>query len=294
MKNLSLFPASIYPRYICNNEVSFNKEDLGGKAEWAKQQLKDQTNDFLEELQDETLTVDEVISLLDTSEAKNNWNKFKDTPKNSARYVIALQAGLKMLSQDPGKIDALYGGNTRNAVIAFQKAEGLTADGAPGPITIGKLLEKLNEINLSEEEEAEILPTEWDQNANGTPDLFERPEETKQDNLSWTPPRFITEIPEFPNTPENKETTATLTDICKKNVTLNNDTKHLTRVSLDLPINYDSKKVKVSEYFKDIDNSRYAVISESDGDAVYLINEKELVAANKYYAENDTIKRMPN
>jgi peptidoglycan hydrolase-like protein with peptidoglycan-binding domain len=39
------------------------------------------------------------------------------------------------LGYDPGKIDGDYGTSTTNAVIAFQKASGLTADGVVGPQT---------------------------------------------------------------------------------------------------------------------------------------------------------------
>jgi peptidoglycan hydrolase-like protein with peptidoglycan-binding domain len=37
--------------------------------------------------------------------------------------------------------DGYWGNNTRNAVVAFQKKYGLTADGSVGPQTIGKLQE---------------------------------------------------------------------------------------------------------------------------------------------------------
>jgi peptidoglycan hydrolase-like protein with peptidoglycan-binding domain len=137
------------------NEVALNKDALGGKAEWAKDQLKNETADSLGNLLlKEVLTKDDVIKLLDTDEAKQNWTrKNGGRPENSARYVLALQAGLKILGYESGTIDALFGGKTKAAVIAFQTSEGLKVDGAPGPQTIGKMLEKLRGIKVNEKKE---------------------------------------------------------------------------------------------------------------------------------------------
>ena len=44
-----------------------------------------------------------------------------------------IQALLVYLGYDPGEVDGLPGKNTRRAVLAFQAAEGLTADGSPAP-----------------------------------------------------------------------------------------------------------------------------------------------------------------
>lgn len=51
-----------------------------------------------------------------------------------------IQHLLAYLGYDPGKIDGLYGANTRKAVKAFQVAEGLKADGDPGQETQAALL----------------------------------------------------------------------------------------------------------------------------------------------------------
>ncbi|MDR2656795.1 MAG: peptidoglycan-binding protein [Oscillospiraceae bacterium] len=55
---------------------------------------------------------------------------YKETVKN-------LQKALKSLgtSYNPGTPDGIYGGNTVNAVMAFQEANNLTKDGMAGPIT---------------------------------------------------------------------------------------------------------------------------------------------------------------
>lgn len=50
--------------------------------------------------------------------------------------VRQIQTKLKQLGYYKGTIDGVYGNNTKNAVIAFQKNCGLTADGVAGPKTL--------------------------------------------------------------------------------------------------------------------------------------------------------------
>src|SRR5262249_40354801 len=57
----------------------------------------------------------------------------------SGPEVGQLQSKLKEHGFDPGKIDSKFGPGTEAAVIAFQKSEGLTADGIAGPQTMAKL-----------------------------------------------------------------------------------------------------------------------------------------------------------
>jgi Uncharacterized protein conserved in bacteria len=56
-------------------------------------------------------------------------------PGDTGAQVEVLQTALVALGYDPGKVDGDYGTATTNAVIAFQKASGLTADGVVGPQT---------------------------------------------------------------------------------------------------------------------------------------------------------------
>jgi murein L,D-transpeptidase YcbB/YkuD len=56
-------------------------------------------------------------------------------PGDTGAQVKVLQAALAALGYDPGKVDGDYGTTTTNAVVAFQKASGLTADGVVGPQT---------------------------------------------------------------------------------------------------------------------------------------------------------------
>jgi len=53
--------------------------------------------------------------------------------------VRKLQQALKTLGYDPGAVDGSFGPATTQAVVAFQKAKGLSADGIVGPATVAKL-----------------------------------------------------------------------------------------------------------------------------------------------------------
>lgn len=62
--------------------------------------------------------------------------KFKDT----GAQVKTLQRLLNALGYDCGEVDGIFGQGTRAAVVAFQKAKGLTADGIVGKATWTALL----------------------------------------------------------------------------------------------------------------------------------------------------------
>ncbi|HUS13013.1 MAG TPA: N-acetylmuramidase family protein [Pyrinomonadaceae bacterium] len=58
---------------------------------------------------------------------------------SSGPDVTNLQQSLKNLGFDPKGVDGHFGPGTKNAVIAFQKSKGLTADGIAGPATLAAL-----------------------------------------------------------------------------------------------------------------------------------------------------------
>ena len=58
--------------------------------------------------------------------------------------ILQIQALLTYLGYDPGTVDGLNGRNTQAAVRTFQQAEGLAADGIPGPKTEAALLDAVN------------------------------------------------------------------------------------------------------------------------------------------------------
>jgi hypothetical protein len=64
-------------------------------------------------------------------------------PGDSGDQVKVLQRALEKLGYSPGKIDGDYGPSTTAAVKAFQKANGLDADGVVGPKTREALAAKL-------------------------------------------------------------------------------------------------------------------------------------------------------
>ena len=52
---------------------------------------------------------------------------------STGEEVRQIQTKLNELGYDTGGIDGTYGTKTKNAVIAFQKSQGLSADGIAGP-----------------------------------------------------------------------------------------------------------------------------------------------------------------
>lgn len=64
-------------------------------------------------------------------------------PGDTGEEVTALQEALISLGYEVGEPDGDYGPATQQAVIAFQQASGLTADGVAGPETLAALAEAL-------------------------------------------------------------------------------------------------------------------------------------------------------
>ncbi len=60
-------------------------------------------------------------------------------PAANGPRVEALQRRLSELGYRVGSADGRYGGSTSSAVMAFQKVEGLSADGVAGPETLARL-----------------------------------------------------------------------------------------------------------------------------------------------------------
>ncbi len=58
---------------------------------------------------------------------------------SSGEGVKALQTALTEQGFDTGGIDGVFGSRTKKAVLAFQKARGLTQDGVAGPLTLKAL-----------------------------------------------------------------------------------------------------------------------------------------------------------
>jgi hypothetical protein len=60
-------------------------------------------------------------------------------PGDSGDSVQALQQALTQLGYEPGTVDGSYGPATQAAVLAFQQAAEITADGVAGPETLAAL-----------------------------------------------------------------------------------------------------------------------------------------------------------
>lgn len=87
-----------------------------------------------------TLVGCEVCEPINARMLDVNWKSLKQNGKDNTTYVVTmLQKELKAWGYDPNGIDGIFGGGTKTAVIAFQKAVGLSADGAVGLNTLHAL-----------------------------------------------------------------------------------------------------------------------------------------------------------
>ena len=59
---------------------------------------------------------------------------------NKGVYTAVLQDALNTLGYNSGNIDGIFGNNTKNAVIRYQRARGLTPDGIVGCNTWRRLV----------------------------------------------------------------------------------------------------------------------------------------------------------
>jgi hypothetical protein len=72
----------------------------------------------------------------DGERALSDYFAAKPWPRaNTDEGVLQIQTMLRTLGYDPGPLDGIRGARTRGAVVAFQRAQGLTPDGVVGPRT---------------------------------------------------------------------------------------------------------------------------------------------------------------
>ncbi len=113
---------------------------------WVRNQLSG-----LENVIKNGLTKKEIVPILENFE-NTKFKKKPVSPRNSARAIVAIQAGLKHLGLFKNKkIDGIYGiRDTKPAILAFQKQwnkdhpkDRILIDGDPGPQTIACLIKSL-------------------------------------------------------------------------------------------------------------------------------------------------------
>jgi hypothetical protein len=85
-------------------------------------------------------------------QGRSTWTAFPQCKQGSApvNYTKVIQvmlanynSSMRSLIMNHGGFDGIFGSYTKQAVIAFQQANGLTADGIVGPNTWGKLYDRL-------------------------------------------------------------------------------------------------------------------------------------------------------
>jgi N-acetylmuramoyl-L-alanine amidase len=76
-----------------------------------------------------------ISAFMRTSDSVQTLSKVGST----GTEVRQIQTKLKQWGYYNGSVDGIYGSATKNAVIAFQKKNGLTADGIAGPATLAKI-----------------------------------------------------------------------------------------------------------------------------------------------------------
>lgn len=82
--------------------------------------------------------------------ASNGANNMEVCAATTVSENKAIQQKLKELGYYKGSIDGVYGQGTRSAVIAFQKANGLSADGIVGPKTASVLGVTINSEEVAQ------------------------------------------------------------------------------------------------------------------------------------------------
>lgn len=80
----------------------------------------------------------------------NETNKIAVCMATTVSENKAIQQKLKELGYYKGSVDGVYGQGTRSAVIAFQKANGLSADGIVGPKTASVLGVTINSEEVAQ------------------------------------------------------------------------------------------------------------------------------------------------
>ena len=82
------------------------------------------------------LSVLSIISFRYTSDNSDSVKPVLSQQGSRGSEVRQIQTKLKQLGYYKGSIDGIFGSDTKNAVISFQKNCGIAADGVAGPKTL--------------------------------------------------------------------------------------------------------------------------------------------------------------
>lgn len=106
------------------------------------------------DIMESKFTMEHVKNVFKTALTQfSNWKSFKEVfwwktvewPEGMwAGLIITLQIALTKLGEQPGIIDWVYWSNTKAAIESFQGKNDLVKDWQAGPLTIAKILEKLD------------------------------------------------------------------------------------------------------------------------------------------------------
>lgn len=109
----------------------------------SKEELEVQKEDPKDEIQKTSYKYQSLINELQKLIDDNVSMKLK----SKGTRVGTVQDFLNIYNKTSNRVDNDYGASTKSRVIAFQKAEGLTADGEAGPSTFVKMIDWLKKQN---------------------------------------------------------------------------------------------------------------------------------------------------
>lgn len=129
----------------------------GGRRGWAFD-----ANAGFDSNHDLTITVGELEQAIERACHSDRWYEISERMHDQLNIVppapfsrpplyspMWLQQSLKALGYDPGTIDGIWGQNTRDALMAFQKANGLAIDGILGPESKHALISALDKLKTN-------------------------------------------------------------------------------------------------------------------------------------------------
>ena len=143
----ALYTATFLPAFVDKaNDKSFILTAKEGPLGWAYA-----PNSSFDANHDYAITVGELEEAVERNCVGARWNEIVARmtngdispnvvlPEIDLRTVLGIQKGLIALGYTPGEADGFPGPRTTNALVAFQRDQGLTADGIFGPNTRVKM-----------------------------------------------------------------------------------------------------------------------------------------------------------